>query len=212
MVVKIADKTILLFGPQALSFDEHDLRHLRTLLLDSATHRWLYDAVVELPVHWNSLVEDIPKLWLVHGKEQLDTLGNWLRTGQLADFPSHLPNILLSPLVVAAHLTQYSQYLEWNKADSETYSLSPSIETLGFCTGLLSAIAVSASGNTAAFQQNGAVAIRLAMLIGAVVDFQDAASEHGESRSVVASWMLPEGINDLSRIIKCYPEVSITQT
>ena len=115
-----------------------------------------------------------------------------------------MANILLSPLVVAVQLTQYAKYQEGK--DSREFS---NIETLGFCTGLLSALAVSCSRNLEELEKYGAVAIRLAMLIGAVVDAQDAMSEHGPSGSIAASWTSPGAISDLAAVLKAFPDVSI---
>jgi hypothetical protein len=46
-------------------------------------------------------------------------------------------------------------------------------ETLGLCTGLLSAVAVSSSVNKTQLHNYGAVAIRLAMTFGALVNTED---------------------------------------
>ena len=81
-------------------------------------------------------------------------------------------------------------------------------ETLGFCTGLLGAIAVSSSATQAQFQHYGAVAIRLAMLIGALVDAQDKSEDlYGESKSFSAAWNSPECGAEMTRILERFPEV-----
>ncbi|KAL5333395.1 hypothetical protein BJX70DRAFT_406246 [Aspergillus crustosus] len=199
------DLAVLLFGPQALSFEERDFQRFRDLLVHSTTYRWLYDALLELPTHWNSLVDTIPSLGVILGAQQLQNLTGWLQTGQLKEFPTQLSNLLLSPLVVAVQIAQYSQYRDQTDSWPNIHA-----ESFGFCTGFLSALAVSAGRTVADFQKYGAVAVRLAMLVGAVVDAQDALSEHGPSHSIATSWTSSEAGDNLTRLIKQSPEAYVS--
>lgn len=205
--------TILLFGPQALSFHEDSFSQLRSTLLDTPSHRWIIDTIIELPGYWNSLSHALPRLQPTPGAKLLEDLNDWLRkdTFTQASFP--LPNILLTPLVVITHLTQYSRYLELVQPDSVEIndlnaSFEQNVETLGFCTGLLSAIAVSSSANQGQLRQFGAVAVRLAMLIGALVDAQEISADlHGESMSFSVAWNSAQSGAEMTRILKRFPEV-----
>ena len=205
--------TILLFGPQALSFDQDSFSQLRSTLLNTPCHRWILDTIEELPECWDALSKAYPKIQAVPGAKLLGKLNDSLRTCMLKqeDFP--MPNILLTPLVVITHLTQYAKYFELAPADErEQHDLiacfKQRTETLGFCTGLLSALAVSSSATQNQFQKYGAVAVRLAMLIGAVVDAQDRSSDLcGESLSFSATWNSTESSAEMTRILDRFADV-----
>lgn len=204
--------TVLLFGPQALSFQEDSFHQLKSIILDDAENRWMLDAIAELPTYFRTFSEKSPKLQAISGVQQLENLNDWFKTGKIQPTSFHLPNILLSPLVVLTQLTQYSKYLKLVHIESgdgqNLYaSHSQNTETLGFCTGLLSALAVSSAGNQAQFQQHGAVAVRLAALIGALVDAQDALGKHGESTSFATVWNSRETKTEMTRILQQFPEV-----
>jgi hypothetical protein len=212
----ISGTTVLLFGPQAPFFSEKSAGQLRSTLLDTPGHRWILDTIAELPGYWEALSKVFPKLQTIPGAKLLDDLNNWLRTARFLQASFPLPNILLTPLVVIAELTQYLRYLELGGLESDEqrqglYAYSKqNAETLGFCTGLLSALAVSSSANQAQFQQYSAVAIRLAMFVGALVDAQDkSATLHADWTSFSSMWNSPESKAETTRILKCFPEVKI---
>ena len=205
--------TILLFGPQALSFQEDSFHQLKSIVLDNAENRWILDVVAELPAYLKAFSEKFPKVQAVSGVQLLENLNDWFKTGKVPSASFHLPNILLSPLVVLTQLTQYSRYLELAHPESGNgqnlyASHSQKTETVGFCTGILSALAVSSTSNQTQFQQCGAVAVRLAALIGALVDAQDASGKHRESKSLATVWNSRETKTEMTRILQQFPEVS----
>jgi hypothetical protein len=206
--------TVLLFGPQALSFDEDSFHRLRSSVSGTANQHWVLDTTEELPGYWDDLCKELPKLQAVPGAKLLEDLGDWFRTGMMRQqAASHLPNTLLGPLVVIAQLTQYSEYLklahsEFGEQHDLYASSRPDTETIGFCTGILSAMAVSCSTNQAQFAEYGAVAVRLAMLIGALVDAQNALDDHGESRSLATVWKSHQSGAEMTRILQRFPEVN----
>lgn len=201
--------TILLFGPLALSFDEAAFAQVRKNVVENEDSRWVIDTIAEFPQIWKSLTTTIPSLKTASGLKQLEDLSDAFRTGRPLETPFPLPNKLLIPLVIVSHLTQYATFLrnstEGEHVDPFTTSKT-NRETLGLCTGLLSAFAVSSSGNSEQFKKYAAVAVRLAMLIGTVVDAQDAATE--PSKSLSAAWSSVESGEELKRIVKNFPEVS----
>ncbi|KAI0902041.1 hypothetical protein F4806DRAFT_502023 [Annulohypoxylon nitens] len=203
--------TILLFGPLALSFDEAAFAQVRKNVVENEDSRWVIDTVAEFPQIWKSLTTTIPSLKTASGLKQLEDLSDAFRTGRPLETPFPLPNKLLIPLVIVSHLTQYATFLrnstEGEHVDPFTTSKT-NRETLGLCTGLLSAFAVSSSGNSEQFKKYAAVAVRLAMLIGTVVDAQDAATE--PSKSLSAAWSSAESGEELKRIVKNFPETYVS--
>ncbi|KAI4254411.1 MAG: hypothetical protein LQ352_003113 [Teloschistes flavicans] len=208
-----AGKTVLLFGPQALAFDEASFHRLRSVISSDANHRWVLQVVEELPRHWDNLRRVFPELSTVPGARLLEDLGDWFRNGSMKRqaTDSHIPNVLLSPLVVIAQLTQYSQYLNsGSRSQQDVFaSARTNAETLGFCTGILSAVVVSCSKDETQFAQLGATAVRLAMLVGALVDAQDAGDSDGESRSLATVWRSQQSSSEVTRILEHFPQVNI---
>lgn len=207
---------VFLFGPQALSSGDSSLNTLRKTLVDSHNSRWVLEVVAELASHWENMVKSFPTLQHIPGEKLLRDLNSWFETGNgNVAFP-HLPNILHTPLVVLTQLTQYSRYLQLSLSDTsedignlQAAHAGRNVETVGFCTGLLSAMAVSSSSDMATFQQYGAVAVRLAVLIGALVDAQDASDRlHGKSKSFAIGWGSQSVVDEMTRIIDRFPEVS----
>ena len=123
-----------------------------------------------------------------------------------------VPNIVLTPLCVISQLAAYNRYLGLSHTDSggrqdtKAHPLA-NTETAGFCTGLLAALAVSLSATQTELERHGATAVRLAMLIGAIVDAQDALD--GGSTSFSTVWRKPEGFHTLEKTLQDYHDVNI---
>jgi len=226
---ELQEATLLLFGPQVLSFNKQSLDKLRRTLSDVSSRHWILDTVAELPTYWNALIKKIPEVaGTVPGEKLLADLDSLLRRGlEHGQEEVNLPNMILTPLVVLTQLTQYSRYLELNQiidgrkpedlqADLlKRHSLKPNrIETLGFCTGLLSAFAVASSHTQDEFKRYGAVAVRLAMLVGALVDAQEAWNKslgQGRSISYATAWRNSQQGLEMNRIVDdLFPQAYIS--
>ena len=204
---------VLLFGSQALSLDEASTHQLRSTLLNTPVFEWALDAIVDLPRHWDDLCKAVPNLRHVPGQQLLEDLKYWTETGKFREASFPLPNILLTPLVVITHLTQYETLLEMDrKESSESHELLASekhdTETLGLCTGLLSAAAVSCAEDLMHFHHYSAVAVHLAMVVGALIDAQDRlVGVDGASNSFSTAWSSPEIGSEMTKILKRFPDV-----
>ena len=67
---------------------------------------------------------------------------------------------------------------------------------------------MSSSANQAQLQRYGAVAVRLAMVIGALVDIKDTETEpDGEWKSFSVAWSSAEAGTEMVRLLKDFPEV-----
>ena len=209
IAASVAGKTVLLFGPQALSFGPESFLEIRSTLLAADENRWILDTLAELPRWLNNISAECPRFQDGRGLTLLSDLNAWLKTGNISQDAFPLPNILLTPLVILTQLTQYSKYLRLANPESSgkdnAYQFSKhDRETFGFCTGFLSALAVSSSAGREQFQKYGAVALRLGMLIGMVVDAQDASAE---STSLATVWNSLETGEETARVLKSFPEV-----
>lgn len=207
--------TVLLFGPQALSFSEESLQRLRSALSDNSDNAWMGEAVAELPECTRRISEQFPKLKTTPAATLQESLTAWLAPAAEAApaLPKSLPNAVLTPLVVLDQLAQYTQYVQLANVETgmgpDLYRPQPRhIRTIGFCTGLLSALAVSSASTQADFRKYAAVAVRLAALIGALVDAEEAIGQHGSSKVFSIAWHSTKKETDLRHILQDFPGVS----
>ena len=205
---------LLVFGPQALTFDVGSFNKLRSQLKETPRYGWILRTVAELPREWNNLSSSITKLQHFNGKKVLEDLNEWLRGDEIPQSSFPLPNILLSPLTVIAQLTQHSAFLKAAFPDLPDKRELPkaiqgSTETLGLCTGTLSAFAAAYSSSQAELQHHGEVAVRLAMLVGALVDAAEVSPNcEGKSTSISASWNSAESRDTVNGVLENFPEVN----
>ncbi|KND88239.1 Conidial yellow pigment biosynthesis polyketide synthase [Tolypocladium ophioglossoides CBS 100239] len=211
----LAAPAVLLFGPLALSFDYTHFAQVRKAVMNTADNKWIFEIVAQLPRLWNTITAALPSLQVEPGHGQLVDLAEAFLTGRSLETPSPLPNRLLIPLVVISHLTQYAQFLgrtgvEVDERIDPFEKTKYGKETLGFCTGLLSAFAVSSAGNRAEFETYGAVAIRLGMLIGMAVDVQDATTELKASKSLGTYWSSVQAKEEMLHILEDFPDTYVS--
>ncbi|CAI7652979.1 unnamed protein product [Penicillium glandicola] len=215
-----SESKIFLFGPHVGVLTRQSMDKLVQPMSQSPQREWILDTVAELPEYWDALTAKIPKVARdVDGSQSLAELDSWIRHGAASLSPddSNLPSIMAGPLVVLIQLTQYWRYLEQTRPDNtqaadlqaDLVALHQSqagakVEILGFCAGLLAALGVASAKNRQEFQQYGAVAVRLAMLIGGLIDAQEAwdkGSGKGSSASYAIAWRGEKQENDMNRII-----------
>lgn len=202
-----AAKTVLLFDSQFTNYTVKAANELRASLLNSPNYAWILDIVAKFPETWRLATKAIPKLQSNQASALVDEFVAWLRGADFQQITFPLPNILLTPITVITELVQYTKYLESQGLKVED-APNKGISTLGFCTGLLSAFAVSSSASQSDLEQFGAVALRIALLVGAVVDKQnESGSEHSNWTSVSVGWSSPDGKSQLDTILKKFPEV-----
>ncbi|KAM5444215.1 putative PKS/NRPS-like protein biosynthetic cluster [Microsporum ferrugineum] len=207
--------TIHLFGPQALAFREESFNNLKNALLSTPYNQWILDIIETLPGLWETASKELPIIQSLPGGHLLENLTIWIKEKTVPEATFPLPNILLTPLVVITHITQYLRYLEHidptcpglNHLQSSIHTES---ETLGLCTGLLTAVTVSNSANAEQFRHNGAVAIRLAMLTGALVDAENESNSEGGTVSLSVTWNFLKSQVKMLEILKQFPQAYIS--
>ncbi|KAL3433416.1 hypothetical protein BDV09DRAFT_171928 [Aspergillus tetrazonus] len=210
----LSRREFLLFGPLALSFDQAAFEDLRKTIVNSEEHRWALEVLSSLPQYYTTIVNAFPG---INGRNevQLEDLKGALQSGKPLATSFPLPNALLIPLVMVLHLTEYFRFLYQTSEELESgidlFDASRhNKETVGFCTGLLSAMAVSSAGSREEFRKYAAVAVRLGLLVGMVVDAQDISSAQGPSKSISASWNSAQKREDARRIMDEFPQAYIS--
>ncbi|KAL4882439.1 hypothetical protein BJY04DRAFT_217349 [Aspergillus karnatakaensis] len=204
------DNVVLVFGCQWLNFTAVDFRNLRTTVLDNPDHHWMLDTLGGLADYYHTAADEkyLPTLRTVQGEEELRELERWFRCDDLtsAEFP--LSYAQLAPLLMMTHFVQYAQYLKLTemarkKKDGEWAGRV--VEVLGFCIGFLSGIVVSAANTE--LKELGSVAMRLAMLLGAVGDVQEAEEK---CTGLAVAWKKPSLEHELNGLLEKYPGSYIT--
>ena len=215
---------LLVFGSQALSLNPSAFEALRSSVWDTPEQAWVSEVIASLPACWDAFVKVFPKFAVVDpgGRDMLVDLPRWLRDGtrptasnnhgrstsgeSRTDWNWKLPNMILSPLVVIAQLVECVQFLDMTTASGSPPRVK---STVGFCTGLLSAVSASLGGDKEQIQSYGATSIRLAMLIGAVVDAQEIIDAAGPARALATAWTTAQvGEDELRSTLKQVPGVS----
>ncbi|KAI3324539.1 putative polyketide synthase [Xylariaceae sp. AK1471] len=205
----LAHPTVLVFGPLSLSCNSEQLSRVRKAVVGNAQNAWILDLVAQLPQLWTKISTAIPALQDDSGYRQVLDLAEAFRMGRPLETPYPLPNKVLMPLVVIFHLAQYTDFLGRAGVNVEETWKSPS-ETVGFCTGLLSAFAVATSANNTDFEKYGSIAIRLGLLVGMVVDAKEGSSELNVSKSLRAGWNSTQTKGEMMNIIKEFPDTYVS--
>ncbi|PFH58947.1 hypothetical protein XA68_13013 [Ophiocordyceps unilateralis] len=180
--------SLLLCGSLITNPSEAYLSQLRSGLVHDPQLADLRDAVAELPDLWALLVAKESRLQRVGAAPLLDILAEWLSSGSSGGLPFSVPssgNALLAVLTVLGHILEYTTYLNKQGSELEPDSIGKGshIKILegvgqggvqGLCVGLLSAIALACSRDKTDISKYGAVAVRLALCVGAFVDLDEA--------------------------------------
>ncbi|KHN98032.1 Beta-ketoacyl synthase [Metarhizium album ARSEF 1941] len=201
---------VFLFGSLPLSFDHSEFRRIQNAISGDDRLSWILDVISDLPDAWQAVATalGVPGDRLVNGYRQLVDVKDAFNAGVGLMTPYPLPNKLLVPL---ATVDQLIQYMNFNKnvyagQDNTVDWISRAAsngETLGFCTGLLSAAVASSSKSSADFERYAASAVRLAVAIGAIADMDATGSARmaQQTRCLGTEWTSESKLSDLRRFI-----------
>ncbi|POR36056.1 Polyketide synthase [Tolypocladium paradoxum] len=176
------------------------LSRLRSSLIHDPSLADLRDGVAELPDLWSLLVEKEPSLDCVGVAPFLQSLAEWMTRSNSSALPTAertSRNTRLAVLTVLAHIVEYMTYLQSHEVGEENEHAS-SLEGVrdggiqGLCIGLLSAIALACSQNKTEVARHGAIAVRLALCVGAFVDL-DETEQPEPTVCISARWPRGEG-------------------
>ncbi|KAL4957579.1 hypothetical protein BDW69DRAFT_180503 [Aspergillus filifer] len=168
----------LVFGPQTTLPSPELAGQLRAVLLLCPRLYPLRAAIETLPHVWPVLLAADSALAAVPGQKSLQQLSYWLSHGEFprAKETSDLSATLVTPLTMILHLVQYLLYTDEAGAnpgrthDDILSHVRDGGGVQGFCTGLLSAVAVATSPDLDTLCRQACVVLKLAVAIGAYVD------------------------------------------
>lgn len=205
---------MLVFGPQAEHPSDSVTDELRLELVNSNALLALREAAQQLPVFWQELVTFDPALSQVPGSEFLGNIKHWLEDGAaLQRQEGGSPNHFALAVTTLLQFSQYSHYLSClgHDAHSKVVQNLQRGGAQGFCVGFLNAVAVASSRNESDLGAYAAVALRLAVCIGAYVDLDGRyASPRKDFSAVAILWKeaSPENERTVSGILQRLPGVS----
>jgi hypothetical protein len=209
----MAFPSLVIFGPQTTWPSAEYLSQIRHVLLNEPCLSVFLDAVRDLPNLWPTLVEANPGLNRVPGGQLLNDIKRWVDKGDFSHVSESPPNVLSTPLTIIVHVVQYLHYVRNIGPGTSHAHILDSINTggvQGFSTGFLTATALACSKEEKDVNIYGAVALRLAVCIGAFVDLDGIFAEPpNETSCLVVRWTKEFSVPQLLHILKNYPEVSI---
>ena len=198
----------VLFGPQG-ALTSKSLLELRTLLQENSDLSFLSSMISELPSLWPAILDVWPDLEIVPAKQRLTELCCFFQGGPALTFLKPTNNILLCPLTVITQIVDFWKLTHGFDLPSPLESQLQDVQ--GFCLGFLTAIAVSCSRNETQFQALASKAVRLAVCLGALVDF-DALGTLDCASAVAVRWKSNTHLQHLQHTMKLYPSVSDVQS
>ena len=200
-------QSLLVFGSQ-IAYTRKAVSDIRAALHDKSSRQWVLNTVAGLPKLWDALAERLPQIADTigsRGRQLLEDLGPWLednRSSALGDESHSLLSVAFVPLIMLQQLAEYRQYLQTThnigKLDPQAALVTNNTPALGFCMGLLGSYAVASAHNLDELDRYGAVAVRLAMLAGALSDAQEVWNPH---RTYAVAWKNEKQLQDLQRIV-----------
>ncbi|KAF7507855.1 hypothetical protein GJ744_010019 [Endocarpon pusillum] len=207
--------SLIVLGPQTPSPSPDHLSLIRQVLLNDHRLQTFLAAIKDLPDLWSVLVEADPSLTQVPGLPLLEGFRKWINHGE---FPLQhsgiLPNVLSTPLTVIIQIVEYFNYLEHLGPAVSHAQILDNVKNggfQGFCTGFLAAIALAYSKDEREISEFAAVALRLAVCIGAYVDLDGRfADPPRETSCITARWTPAVGKHQVLDILKDYPETYIS--
>ncbi|KAI1097348.1 hypothetical protein F4804DRAFT_339282 [Jackrogersella minutella] len=203
--VKSASNTLLLFGPQLPRLVPGRLTDLRRTCLEDPKLGFLVQIVKQLPSIWVDTIQpSCPRLAsLTNPEEKLQQLVTFFEN-EAEEAPRLAPpyNLLLAPMTVIAQIAEYVRF-----------GYQGTVQ--GFCVGFLSAAAVASARNRAELERFTATAVRLALAIGAVVDFDEQGRSHETNSPEHSStwsvrWTSPIEKEHFEKTLASFPEAYIS--
>ncbi|KAF2994037.1 t1pks [Curvularia kusanoi] len=201
--------SVLLFGPQTKLPDKEQSHAVRAFLTKSPKLQKFLAAIKELSSVWEQLLLFDPALDRVPARSSISMITQWLEDESVSEFPSK-NNSLCTPLTVIIQIVQYFQYLE--RLSLSHKQVTAAIATggiQGFCTGILPALAISSSRDENEILSNAAVAVRLALCIGAYVDLNREVNA-SEMACIVVRCKAPASVESIPTLLQPWQDAFLS--
>lgn len=212
MTLRMSLPSSIIFGPQIGVPSPEYLSYIRASLLRDTNAALVVQIVSDLPDLWDLYTKSQPAFNRIPGRQLLGYICQWIREDKQIPFQDSPPNILLAPLTVITQAVEYFEYLRITCKGCPHADVVKGLHENGFqglCIGLLTAIALSSARDQKNAVAQVGVALRLAVMIGAVVDVNGRyADPPRETSCVVARLRGRSSTNAIQQILKSHDEVS----
>lgn len=205
--------SLLIFGSQTPWPSESQLDAVRSLILSREELEPLRDAIEELADFNTELVQSGVVPAKTRDEEVTRFYNKWLQGSPLRTASTPPPNSLVTSLTVLVHITQYLSFILHQDTPLTHDELLRSTSTCGiqgFCTGLLSSLAVSASASLRQVGELSMKCFRLAFALGRVVDLDAEENADGPASCVAVRWNGEEGRQAFESILATFPAAYVS--
>ena len=184
-----ASPSILAFGPQSDLSDADSLAELRQVLIKNIHLADLCEAIRTLPEVWELLTRSEPHLEVLPGPEIINNLIRWLNEGALLQPLDALQTLYTLPITILVQITVYVRHLHQFEDGQEHRRILERLGhggSQGFCVGIFAAIAIAYSDSEREIATIGAIGLRIAVCIGAFIDYYEFSVKSSEKAVCVA--------------------------
>lgn len=202
--------SVAVFCPQSKAPDEAYLNHLHSFLFRHEHLESFRQDIINLKNVWQIFAnqrKDIAAL--AQGPKYMQKLSDWILTGDASPLVGIMSGILSLPLLVIIQVGQYLEYLELHGIKHAEFlaQLRKGGGMQGYCGGLPPAIAIASSRNEKEVLTNAAIAMRLALAIGAYGELGDDETIPGATTIVVRTKRAGQGDELISKFPGVSPQV-----
>ena len=156
-------------------------------------------------------MELYPEFENTHSRTGLECIVNWLDGTEISDPTGAFSNAFRTTLTTIEHITLYSRYLDTSgvpQAHRRILDRARAAGIQGFCNGLISSVAVACSTTEDDLGHNAAWAIRIAFLVGVIVDTDlNCGNTEDGFRTFVAQGKLSDFYDVVQSSIQSHPGV-----
>ena len=180
--------SVAFFGPQSKPPQERYLDDLRIFLQKKENLKPFVQDILDLEKTWSIFADQRPDIGaLEQGPHHMRTISDWLISGKSSDIVKPMSGILALPLLVITHIGQYFQYLDSRQITHSDFltEVRQGGGIQGYCGGLPSGLAIASWRSEAEVIKNAAVAMRIALGIGAYAELGDDESSPGATTLVL---------------------------
>lgn len=199
-----------IFCPQSKAPEKSYLDQLQKFLVEHEQLRRLAGDVKRLQETWDIIAarrEDIAAL--KQGPRYMQALHDWVEEGASAPVANAMSGILSLPLLVVIQTCQYFQYLQLaGLTHAEFLDGLKTGGAQGYCGGLLPAMAIACAKDEDEVVTMAAVAMRIALAVGAYGELGDDENLPGPTTIVVRLRQEGQGED----IVRKFPGVSATRS
>jgi len=203
---------IVVFGPQIGLPEPSYLSEMYTVLTTVSSLHPIVDAINDLTRLWRCLTIRWPHLSTCPAEESIHQLQAFFHGRNELVVPEKSPNSFLTTLTVLTQIAEYYRHMRFKNSTIKHPDVLVGVQSGSFqgnCIGLLTAIIMSCAADDAELGRLGANALRLAFLIGVLVDLDCISSlPHERPVSFTVRSEQPKAGEMLERILVEYPQVS----